>query len=190
MSNPAAGTRMFERHEEYSATMAVAGAALFEYLDDHRRLSGHMRSSSWMMAGGRMTMHMDALGGQALGSTIRLRGRVLGFELFAEEIVCEYDPPHRKAWETTNDVRLLVIGPYRMGFDLVPAGGHIRLRVFIDYTLPHVGSWRWIGRLIGPWYARWCTKRMVVDARRAVASGAIRPDTSGTSGTRPMSLVP
>lgn len=160
---------MFDRHFEYAAPVAATVRALFAHLDDHARLAGHMRRSSWMMVGGRMAVDVDALGGRAIGSTIRIEGRALGLRLFAEEVVTEYEPPHFKSWETAGEVRLLVIGPYRMGFEITPHGAWSRLRVFIDYTLPARGVGRWLGRVLGPWYARWCTRRMVVDAVRAFA---------------------
>ena len=51
-----------------------------------------------------------------------------------------------------------------MGFDLVPVADATKLRVVIDYALPDAGPGRVLGRLFGPTYARWCTRRMVDDA--------------------------
>jgi hypothetical protein len=42
--------------------------------------------------------------------------------------------------------------------------------VFIDYAFPEQGLARWLGRLFGRYYARWCTRRMVADAVRHFAS--------------------
>jgi hypothetical protein len=42
-----------------------------------------------------------------------------------------------------------------------------RLRVFIDYDLPHRGPGRWLGKLFGKAYARWCTERMTHGASAA-----------------------
>ena len=158
---------MFTHHYESSTSVATTAPTLFAFLDDHARLSGHMRESSWMMAGGRMTVDVDAQQGRAVGSRIRLQGSVLGLRLFVDEIVTEYEPPQRKSWETTDDVVLLVIGPYRMGFEITPDGARSRLRVFINYTLPDRGIWKLLAPVLGPWYARWCTKRMVSDALQA-----------------------
>src|SRR4029453_19060849 len=84
----------------------------------------------------------------------------------------------RKVWATIDTPQLLVIGPYRMGFALVPVGVGGRgdgaeaatLTVFIDYALPDRGLSRLLGLLFGHWYARWCTERMVTDARAAFAT--------------------
>ena len=99
-----------------------------------------------------------------VGSRIRLAGRVLGLALSVEETVVERTPPRRKAWETSGTPRLLVIGQYRMGFELLPQGNAAKLRVFIEYDLPQSAPDRWLGRLFGHSYAKWCTRRMVEDA--------------------------
>ena len=111
-----------------------------------------------------MTIEVDAGRGQAIGSRIRLSGRAFGIRLLVEEVVMERDPPHRKVWETVGHPRLLVIGHYRMGYDIAPQGDGSQFRVFIDYALPEAIPARWFGRMIGGVYARWCTRRMVNDA--------------------------
>ena len=78
----------------------------------------------------------------------------------------ERRPPFTKAWQTV-DAKLLVIEQYRLGFELSPTGGGSRLRVFIDYDLPQQGIGRWLGKLFGNAYARWCTQRMAHDAAAA-----------------------
>lgn len=160
---------MLDQHAESAAVVPASPALLFDHLDRHDRLAGHMTGSSWMMAGGSMQIKTDALEGKTVGSQIRLEGRVLGLKLFVEEIVTEHEAPRKKTWATVGDVRLLVIGSYRMGFEIAPQNAASRLRVFIDYELPTTGLGRWMGRLLGAWYARWCTDQMVGDAVRAFA---------------------
>ena len=111
-----------------------------------------------------MQIILDEHRGQSVGSIIRLSGRVLGLELSLNEMVTERTPPSRKVWETVGVPRLLVIGPYRMGFDVTPGASGSVLRVFIDYALPAEWPERWLGRVFGGYYARWCTERMVNDA--------------------------
>ena len=137
---------------------------VFAHLDDHTRLSSHMSERSWRTGGGRMETEIDEGRGQTVGSRIRLSGRVFGVELSVEEIVVERDPPRRKVWETTGAPKLLVIGHYRMGFQLSAQGTGSMLRVFIEYALPERAPARWLGRLFGRYYARWCTQQMVDDA--------------------------
>ena len=111
-----------------------------------------------------METEIDSGRGQKVGSRIRLSGRVFGVELSVDEIVVERDPPRRKVWETTGAPKLLVIGHYRMGFELSPLRNGSMLRVFIEYALPQSVPARWLGGLFGRYYARWCTRQMVDDA--------------------------
>jgi len=123
-----------------------------------------MEKRSLMMAGATMRVETDALQGQAVGSVIRIIGRVLGVNLMAEEVVTERVPPLHKTWETRGEPRLLVIGSYRMGFSISPAGDPSRLVVFIDYQLPPGGFAHWLALLFGRMYAAWCPRRMATDA--------------------------
>lgn len=153
------------RHEEAHARLNAGVDAAFAYLDDFRKLSAHMEKRSGMMAGSNMAIETDAAGGRSVGSRVRMRGRMLGMELELEEVVTERVPPLRKAWQTV-DARLLVIGQYRLGYELAPEGDGSRLRVFIDYELPGKAPARWLGVLLSGTYARWCTRRMASDAAK------------------------
>ena len=151
------------RHESAGFVQASIDQ-VFAHIDDHTRLSAHMRDPSWRTGWGRMETELDQGRGQKVGSRIRLSGRVFGVELSVEETVMERNPPRRKVWETTGTPKLLVIGHYRMGFELSPQGNGSMLRVFIEYALPERGFARWLGRLFGRYYASWCTQQMVDDA--------------------------
>lgn len=98
--------------------------------------------------------------GQLVGSHIRLSGRVFGVGLYVEEVVTEREPPRRKEWETIGRPNLLVIGDYRMGFEVIPQPNGSQFRVFIDYALPKKAPFRWLGYLFGKSYAKWCTRQM------------------------------
>ena len=163
---------MLPRHYEYTATLSAPPRAVFDYLDDHAQLSSHMSESSWMMGNGKMRIEVDDDGGRRIGSEIRLSGRICGMELAVSERVIEREPPHRKVWQTTGAPRLLIVGHYRMGFDIAPLAGGSMLSVFIDYAWPDSGSGRWLGRLLGDFYARWCTQQMVEGAVRHFAQPA------------------
>ena len=116
-----------------------------------------------------MDIDVDERLGQQVGSRIRVAGSVLGIKLAVDETVIERDPPRRKVWETIGPPRLLVIGPYRMGFEITSSGDAARLRVFIDYSLPTGLVSRWLGYLFARYYAKWCTERMVGDAAKSFA---------------------
>ena len=150
-------------HFETQVEVDAPPAEVFDLLDDHRRMATHMTDPSWMMAGSHMTIDMDEKQGRAVGSKITLSGRILGLSLNVEEVVTEYNHPYSKAWKTIGTPRLLVIGPYGMGFSISLRGGGSRLRVFIDYSPPSEGVPRLLGRIFGESYAKWCTNRMARD---------------------------
>jgi Polyketide cyclase / dehydrase and lipid transport len=155
---------MLPLRDESSGFVQSPMDQVFAHLDDHTRLSSHMSEPTWRTGGGRFETQIDEGRGQEVGSRLRLSGRVLGVELSVEEIVVERDPPRRKIWETTGAPKLLVIGHYRMGFELSVQGSGSLLRVFIEYALPERTVTRWLGGLFGRYYARWCTRKMVDDA--------------------------
>ena len=150
-------------HYETSALVRASMEKVFAYADDPTRLSSHMSKSSWMMGGSRVRIELDDDRGQRVGSRIRMSGRILGLRLSLEEVVTEYNFPHRKVWETTATPNLLVIGHYRMGFEISSRDNGSLLRVYIDYSLPHGVLTGSLGYLLGPVYARWCTQQMAKD---------------------------
>ena len=154
--------------------VTASADALFRHLDDHKRLASHMSQSSWMTAGSTMDIKPDAAAGQAEGSHIRLRGRVLGISISVEEVVTEHEPPIRKVWETIGVPKLLVIGHYKMGFEITPQGPSTLLRVFINYDLPQPLLTRLLGYLFSGFYARWCTESMAKDAASYFAPSVVK----------------
>lgn len=156
---------------EASEQVPTTADALFAFLDDPRSLGGHMEKPSAMMLGGSMRYAFDAGGGQAIGSVISMKGNVLGLSLTLDEVVTERSPPTRKVWETRGAPDLLVIGPYRIGFEIAPHGEQSQLRVFIDFDLPQRGLFRLLGAWFGRAYAHWCVVRMAKDAERHFKQG-------------------
>ncbi len=148
-------------HRERSARVGADAQTLFKRLDDPWLLGQHMNQRSLMMAGAAMRTETDAQRGQAIGSVIRMSGRFLGLTLWLEETVIERMAPHRKVWETRGTPRLLVIGHYRMGFELRADPPATLVRLWIDYSLPAGPVWRALGRWLAPVYADWCLRRML-----------------------------
>ena len=131
-----------------------------------------------------MRVELDDGLGKKVGSRILLAGRAFGMELSVEETVTERDPPRRKVWETTAFPKLLVIGQYRMGFQLLPVLDHTNLRVFIEYALPAKAPARWLGLLFAGSYARWCTRQMANDAVKHFESSAFHEVSTPLSDTQ------
>lgn len=163
-ANPAVLLSSPGRHYEESVFVTATPEEIFDYADDHGRFSSHMTRSSWMMGGGRMDVRLDEGKGKAIGSHIRLSGKVCGIRLFLDEVVTRYDRPVSKEWQTVGNPRL-VMGHYRMGWDIRAADGGSRFGVFIEYDLPESSGTRWLGYLLGHVYARWCVKQMIQGVR-------------------------
>jgi hypothetical protein len=163
-----------ERNYERTLVISATIDDVFAFVDDHSKLSSHMGQSSWMMGGGRMSTEVDAGEGRAVGSHIRLAGRVFGLRVFLDEVVVKRDPPKQKVWQTVGAPRLLVMGAYRMGFEIQPVRDGCELRVFLHYDLPTGVLTRWLGRMFGDWYARWCVQQMLNGARKEFNIRAVR----------------
>ena len=146
------------RHEERTVFVDAFPENVFAFADDHEALAEHMGASSWVMLGGRMNTTLDDRHGQEVGSHVRMSGQVLGIPLDLDEVVVERVPPWEKAWGTVGVPRLLVIGRYRMGFEVLWHEAGVAFRTFIDYELP--GQHRCLGYLLGEMYARWCVDQL------------------------------
>jgi polyketide cyclase/dehydrase/lipid transport protein len=169
-------TQRFPYHDESTAVVHASAERVFAHLDDPKSLSAHMGESSMMMMGSRMSIDVDPGGGQ-IGSKIRMVGRVMGVPVSLEEVICERQPPYKKRWETVGTPKLIVIGHYRMGFDVTPRGDSSLVRVFIDYSLPTGFIGRCLGRVFGSVYAKWCTQRMARDAAERFPAEPVKDNT-------------
>src|SRR3989344_7651761 len=156
----------FPFHHSSTAILQASADNAFSYLDDPKRLSSHMSESSWMMAGSKMAIELDEKVGHGIGAEIVLRGKMLGIPLFVREAVTDWQPAKRQAWETVGPQKMIIIGQYRMGFDLIPRASGVALRVFIDYGFPESASGRILGKIFAKIYAKWCTGRMAKDAAK------------------------
>lgn len=165
-------TSEFPLHYESAVTLNASPETAFAYLDDFRKLSAHMEESSAMMMGSKMKISTDGRDGRAVGSKVRMDGKMLGMALSLAEVVTDRHPPFKKVWQTV-DANLMVIGQYQLGFALSPSGDRSLLRVFIDYKLPQQGFARWLGKLLGKTYARWCVERMANDAAAHFGSATV-----------------
>lgn len=172
MNDSAEEAKLLAGHAEAECEVRAAPSPIFEYIDRPERLSAHMARRSWQLAGAAMSIETDAAGGRAVGSHIRLAGRMLGIALYVEGKVVQREPPKLKAWETVGEPHLLVIGPYRMMVSIAPRGDGSHVVITIDYALPENRLGQWLGRLFGPMYARWCVGQMTRDLVRQFAAPA------------------
>ena len=149
---------------EESVHLAVPPDKVFAIIDDYVKLSGHMNSPSLMMGGGRMKTEMDEGHGQKVGSHIKLTGRAFGINIYLDEVITSYEPPYRKTWETVGEPKLLIIGSYKMGFEIMPMDDGSHLKVFIEYNPPKKFSF--LEKLFGRLYAKWCVRQMLTSVQQ------------------------
>ncbi len=162
------------RHYEETALVSAGPEELFAYVDDHTRFSSHMSKSSWMMGGGSMHTSVDEGRGQKVGSHIQLQGKVFGISLWLDEVVTEHTAPFRKLWKTVGTPRLLIIGHYEMGLEIIPDGEGSRLTVFINYELPLSPRTRFLGYIFSGMYAKWCVRQMLQGAQTSFTTDSAR----------------
>lgn len=147
------------KHYELEKIIQATPNEVFQFVNDHAQFSSHMNKPSLMMGGGRMITETDEGKGQKIGSHIRLKGKAFGIPLFLDEVVTRYEPPFCKTWETVGEVKLIVVGHYKMGIEIKPLEKNSFLRVFIDYDLPQKNAW--LGKLFGKTFAKWCVNQMI-----------------------------
>lgn len=140
------------RHAGVKVRSRAAPDEVFDAPDEHRNLAAHGGRGSLMMGGGGMMTTVEERGGRAVGSRIAMTGRAFGVSLGLKEVVTEREPPTRKVWETIGLPALVVIGGYRMGFEVTSDGPGALVRLFIDYDLPPRN--RWLGVLFAGIFAR------------------------------------
>jgi hypothetical protein len=169
-----ASLRDYERQYSNAVALKASAEQVFAFADDFTKLSSHMGTASLMMMGSSMHTSFDEGRGQVVGSRVRMTGRMLGVDLVLDEVVRVREPPYRKEWETIGHPRLLVIGDYRLGFDIASAGEYANLRFFISYNLPSSPGLRLLGCVFGPVYARWCVRQMIDGARANFDGSLIR----------------
>jgi hypothetical protein len=160
----------------------VSDREAFDFLDNQSNLSAHMGKKSWMMLGSTMDIFMDERRTREVGSQFGFKGSIAGVPLFVREVVTFRQPPQSKRWKTVEEPVLWVIGAYEMYFEIRPETRGTSLTVGIEYDRPLRGFPRFLSIFFHRAYARWCTKKMVVDAqhhfstRRPPDGGEREPD--------------
>ncbi|MBB3545140.1 MULTISPECIES: SRPBCC family protein [unclassified Rhizobium] len=143
---------------------------VFAFLDDPTVVGAHMQKPSLMMLGASMEYEVDHGNGQVVGSIVKMRGRVLGMDVFVEEIVTERQPPWRKSWQTLGRPKLLVIDNYHMDFVIKPIreGSRVIVKIQYSYSRSPIGSW--LGSFPAKAYAGLCVSKMTSEALKHFAS--------------------
>jgi hypothetical protein len=153
-----------------TAQILAPAERVFAYVDDIRNVGWHMTErSSMAMMGSRLKLEILSKQPTGLGATYRYSGTMIGLSLDFSETVTKYLPNREKIWHTVGEPQLLIISSYEMRLAVEPlSASSSRLTISIAYDLPRSPFWRLVGRLLAGPYSRWCLRRMVGDAKRAL----------------------
>jgi Polyketide cyclase / dehydrase and lipid transport len=143
---------------------------VFAHVDDIRNLGWHMIGrSSMAMMGARLKLEILSDRPTGPGATYRYSGTMLTLPIDFSEAVTKYAPPREKVWRTIGKPQLLIIASYEMRVAVKPLSPtSARLTISIVYELPRSAFWRIVGLYLARPYSRWCLRRMLQDARRAL----------------------
>lgn len=170
------------RRVSHAVTIRAPVEAVFAYLDDTRAIGKHMMSRSMPMMGGRMDYDFITPNPTGVGATYRGGGSVLGMRMEFTCEVSEWKKNERKVWRTVGTPRLLIIGPYEMGFTVADGTDATTVDVWISYELPRSIGGRVLGALLATSYARWCARSVAEGAKRELE--ARLDERSARSGVR------
>lgn len=149
------------KHLENNIQIEATPEEVFAFADNQLNFSSHMNTSSWMLGGGSMETDIDSLNGQAVGSHIKMYGKAFGFKLFLDEVITLHEPPYRKEWQTVGELKILVIGHYKLGFEITPDEKGVNFRVYIDYEKPSRFIEQMLYIVLSGVYANWCVNQMI-----------------------------
>lgn len=149
------------KHYEESIQIMASSKEIFDFADEHKNFSSHMNKSSLMLGGGSMITEFDDGGGKTLNSHITMRGKAFGIPLYLDEVITIHEPPFSKEWRTVGNIKLIVIGHYILGFEIIPLNEVSKFRVFIDYDYPESLIGKILCFLLGGAYAKWCVRNMI-----------------------------
>lgn len=148
----------YKNHFIESTIIQAPPEEVFKYIDDHEKYYSHVMSFSKIL-GGNMNLEMDEQRGQAVGSRIRLAGKVFGKSLELEEVITKRQPPNTKVWETIGTPQFLIVGQYMYSVQIEPHNEGSTLTITFDSN-PPLGS-SLIRRLFSDFYSKQCAREMV-----------------------------
>lgn len=148
-------------HYEKSIEVNATADELFNFADNHNNFASHMNQSSMMMGGGSMKTELDTQGGKAVGSHIKMYGSAFGINTFLDEVITIHEPPRHKEWQTVGDLKILVIGHYKLGFHIEPTAQGSKFTVYIDYDQPKSLGSKILYTFFSKMYANWCVMQMI-----------------------------
>src|SRR5688572_15479204 len=166
--------KTLSRKETYSASQGE----VFETIDDLGITGMHMTGSSMMMMGSKLHLEFLTTNKTGLGSRYRWTGKMMGLIMDFTVEVTKWVNGVEKVWETIGETKLIIYSWYRMKLLLSESNGNTEAELSIAFEKPKGLLNKILCFLLADWYCRWCLKKMLGDAKKAIASS--QPKSSHT----------
>ncbi len=151
---------------------------VFKTIDDLGVTGMHMTESSMMMMGSKLNLEFLTAHKTGLGSRYRWTGKMMGLAMDFTVEVTKWVNGVEKVWETIGETKLIIYSWYRMKLLVNEANGKTKAELSIAYDKPKGFFNKVLCFLLADWYCRWCLKKMLGDAKKAIATQANQPNPS------------
>jgi len=148
---------------------------VFKTIDDLGVTGMHMTESSGMMMGSKLNLEFLTTNKTGLGSRYRWTGKMMGLMMDFTVEVTKWVNGVEKVWETIGETKLIIYSWYRMKLLLSESNGNTEAELSIAYEKPKGFINKILCFLLAGWYCRWCLKKMLGDAKKAIASPQPKP---------------
>jgi len=142
---------------------------VFKTIDDLGVTGMHMTESSGMMMGSKLKLEFLTTSKTGLGSRYRWSGKMMGLLMDFTVEVTKWVNGVEKVWETIGETKLIIYSWYRMKLLLKEANGNTEAELSISYEKPKGLLNKILCFLLADWYCRWCLKKMLGDAEKAIS---------------------
>lgn len=143
---------------------------IFAFMDDIHNSGMHMTGRSMAMFGSRLNLEVLSTASTGPDVSYRWKGRIVGLPVDFTVVVKKWIKDVEKVWETIGHPKVIVIGWFRMFLNLTPVDGKTSVTLGITYDRPKGLLGKLLCLLLGPWYAKWCLKKMLRDANKQITS--------------------
>jgi hypothetical protein len=149
-------------------TFPASAQIVFETIDDLGVTGMHMTKSSMMMMGSKLTLQFLTSNKTGFGSRYRWTGKMMGLAMDFTVEVTKWVNGVEKVWETIGKTKLIIYSWYRMELFVNETNGKTEAELSISYEKPKGFFNKIVSFLLADWYCRWCLRKMLGDAKRAI----------------------
>ena len=141
-------------------------AKVFAQMDDFSKTEMHMSESSMMMMGSKLKLSQLSTNATGVGASYRWYGKMMGMTLDFSQTITKWQPPKLKEWETTGEVKIIIMSWYRMWFDITPIENGTIANLSISYLPPKEWFYKILSYIFAKWYCNWCLNNMLNDTKK------------------------